>query len=188
MNEMSDLIHSSAIPTLKSDGTDLDKIVDRIVGCVMDISLDFERWDDPYARGPGLYVVVEGDSMTEFTAPMGSNRWPVEDCATVLAEPNTFLEATRRVAYSHDGAIVVHRDGGIEEDMVRVDQLSRNERRRTGDLPYAEWMGTRHMSALETSTREEVVATITLSEEDGRVTVFTDGTFEDTPATAMVSD
>ncbi|WEL27507.1 Diadenylate cyclase (plasmid) [Haloferax volcanii] len=46
-------------------------------------------------------------------------------------------------------------------------------------------MGARHMSALETSTREEVVATITLSEEDGRVTVFTDGTFEDSLATSL---
>ena len=29
------------------------------------------------------------------------------------------------------------------------------------------------MSALETSTREEILAAITLSEEDGRMTIFT---------------
>ena len=35
------------------------------------------------------------------------------------------------------------------------------------------------MSALETATREEVIAAITLSEEDGRMTIFTDERFED---------
>jgi DNA integrity scanning protein DisA with diadenylate cyclase activity len=40
-------------------------------------------------------------------------------------------------------------------------------------------MGTRHMRALETATREEVVAAITLSGEDGRITIFTDEGFED---------
>ncbi len=63
--------------------------------------------------------------------------------------------------------------------MVRVSQLSTAERTRIDELPYAGWMGTRHMSALETATREEVVAAITLSEEDGRVTFFTDEGFED---------
>ncbi|WP_380675078.1 diadenylate cyclase [Salinigranum sp. GCM10025319] len=184
---MTDPIYSSAIE-LKSDDADIEAILERIEACVKDISLGFKRWDDPYARGPGLYFVVEGDSKAEFAAPMGSNRWPVEDCGTVFAETDTFLEATQRVARSHDGAIVVHSDGTIEEAMVRVDQRSPTECRRTDDLPYAEWMGTRHMSALETSTRKEVVATITLSEEDGRVTVFTDGTFDDSLATSLVID
>ncbi|WP_228842307.1 hypothetical protein [Halococcus agarilyticus] len=35
------------------------------------------------------------------------------------------------------------------------------------------------MNALDTSTRDDVVAAITLSEENGRVTVFADGEFED---------
>jgi DNA integrity scanning protein DisA with diadenylate cyclase activity len=89
---------------------------------------------------------------------------------------------------SRDGAVVVHSDGTIGEEMVRVKQLSPAECRRNDDLPYAGWMGARHMSALETSTRQEVSATITLSEEDGRVTVFTDGTFEDSLATSLVID
>jgi hypothetical protein len=181
-------IYSSATSEPKSDGADIDGVLERIEGCVKDISLGFERWGDPYARGPGLYFVVERDSMTEFATPMGANRWPIEDCGTVFAETDTFLEATRRVAFSQDGAVVVHSDGTIEEAMVRVDQRSSAEYRRIDELPYAEWMGTRHMSALETSTRKEVVATITLSEEDGRVTVFTDGTFEDSQATPLVID
>jgi len=44
------------------------------------------------------------------------------------------------------------------------------------------------MSALETSTRKEVIATSTLSEEDGRVTVFTDGVFQDSPAASLMID
>lgn len=185
---MIDPIYSSPAPELKSDGAGIDAILERIEGCVRDISLGFERWDDPNPRGPGLYFVVERGSMTEFVAPMGTNRWPVENCATVFAETDVFLEAAQDVALSRDGAIVVHSDGTIQESMVRVKQLSPAERRRTDDLPYAGWMGARHMSALETSTRREVTATITLSEEDGRVTVFTDGAYRDTPAPSLVVD
>jgi len=179
---MIDPIYSSATPELKSDDPDIEAILERIEGCIKDISLGFERWDDPRARGPGLYFVVERDSTTECVTPMGVNRWPVEDCATVFAETDVFLETAQKVALSRDGAVIVHSDGTIREEMVRVKQLSPAECRRTDDLPYAGWMGARHMSALETSTREEVTAAITLSEEDGRVTVFTDGTFEDSLA------
>ena len=35
------------------------------------------------------------------------------------------------------------------------------------------------MSALETSTRDAVFAVVTLSEENGRVTVFRDGDYDD---------
>ena len=45
-------------------------------------------------------------------------------------------------------------------------------------MTYADWMGSRHMSVLDTSLREDVVATITLSEATGRVTVFSDGRYE----------
>ena len=45
-------------------------------------------------------------------------------------------------------------------------------------LEYEPWMGARHMSALDISTRPEVVTTLTLSEETGRVTVFDDGEFD----------
>ena len=42
-------------------------------------------------------------------------------------------------------------------------------------------MGTKHLSAAEISVRDEVWAAVTLSEETGRVTVFSDGEFEDYP-------
>lgn len=188
MGRMIDPIHSSPTPLLKSVDADIEAILERIERCVRAISLRFERWDDPFVRGPGLYFVVERDSMAEFAAPMGVNRWPVEDCATVFAETDVFLETAEKVALSCDGAVVVHNDGTIEEAMVRVKQLSPAECGRNEDLRYAGWMGARHMSALETSTRKEVFAAITLSEEDGRVTVFTDGSFEDSLATSIVID
>lgn len=185
---MVDPIRNSAVSELKSDGTEIDALLERIEQCVAEISLGFERWDDPHARGPGLYFVVECDSVDGFSVPMGSNRWPVEDCASVFADTETFLKTAQRVALSCDGAVVVHEDGTIDEKMVRLAQLSTVESDRVGGLPYAGWMGARHMSALETSTRNAVIAAITLSEEDGRVTVFTDGTFEDTPMTRWVID
>jgi hypothetical protein len=185
---MIDPIYSSATPGLHSDEADIEAVLERIEGCVKDISLGFERWDDPYTRGPGLYFVVERGSLAGLGTPMGTSRWPVEDCGTVFTETDVFLETAQNVALSRDGAVVVHSDGTIEEAMVRVKQLSPSECRRNDDLPYAGWMGARHMSALETSTRKEVIAAVTLSEEDGRVTVFTDGRFEASPATSLVID
>lgn len=164
-----------------TDGTGVETVLDRIERCVATVSLGFDRWDDPRARGPGLYFVVERDPAIEFVAPMGSNRWPVEDCGSVFAERETFLGTARSVAFACDGAIVVRADGTIRETMVRVEQLPVAEHRRVDDLPYAGWMGARHMSALETSTRDGVSAAVTLSEEDGRVTVFADGAFDDAP-------
>lgn len=186
-NEMIDPVYSSTAAELTARGEDIDPVLERIEGCVKDISLGFGRWSEPDVRGPGLYFVVERESVEEFTAPMGSNRWPVEDCGSVLAETATFLGVAHRVGRSHDGAVVVHADGSIEEALVRVDQLVSGDSGRTEELPYGEWMGTRHMSALETSARPEVLAVITLSEEDGRVTVFTDGTFEDAVATSLTT-
>ena len=169
---------SSADP-LQVAYTTVTELTELVTYAVESISLGFERWNDPRARGPGLYFVIERDSAATSGAPMGTNRWPVEDCASVFDETDVFLETAQKVALSCDGAVVVHSDGTIEETMVRVKQLSPAECRRNDDLPYAGWMGARHMSALETSTRTEVLAAITLSEEDGRVTVLTDGTFED---------
>ncbi len=162
------------------DDGDISLILDRIRRCVETISQGFGRWGDEQRRGPGLYFVVT-DSGTEFSDPMGSNRWPVEECESVLEDSETVEQTARTVALTRDGAVIVRQDGAIEERMVRIRQLFEAELARVGVLPFAEWMGARHMSALETSTREEVVSTITLSEEDGRVTVFTDGAYEDFP-------
>lgn len=167
---------------------DAAAIVERIQWCVGKISREFDRWDEHHAHGPGLYLVVEADTATGFTEAMGTNRWPVEDCASVFGSPNGLFEAAQEVAFTCDGAVIIHGDATIEEDLVRITQLSAADRDELSDLTYADWMGTRHMSALETSTRTEILAVITLSEEDGRLTVFADGTFEDYPRDALENE
>lgn len=160
-------------------------IAERLRCCGERISREFPRWNDPHAHGPGLYFVIEPESATACAEPMGANRWPVEECVSVFDSLDQLCETAGAVAHDRDGAVVVHDDGMIEEEMVRMKQLSAAEREQIGSLPYEGWMGARHMSALETSTREEIFAVITVSEEDGRTTIFTDGTFEDYPRDAV---
>jgi len=51
--------------------------------------------------------------------------------------------------------------------MVRVPSPNPEELSNVENLTYADWMGTKHLSAMEISTREEVLWTVTLSEEIG---------------------
>lgn len=159
------------------------ELIDVIQYCVESVSIEFARWDEPRLRGPGLYfVVVSGSSVEGYADPMGDNRWPVEDCPVVSGDIDSFYEAAAEVAVSRDGAVVVSVDGVLLEQMVRFRDLTSAELSRiegVEEIQYADWMGARHMSAADTSAREEVVAAMTLSEEDGRVTVFEDGAFQD---------
>lgn len=164
------------------DHAPVTELIDIITYCAEGVSLDFDRWDDPYVQGPGLYfVVVAGTSIASYADSMGDNRWPIDDCPYVVADHDAFFEAARTVALERDGAVVVTVDGVVHEQMVRLKDLSSKDLDilEVDSLDYAEWMGARHMSAVDTSTREEVIAAITLSEEDGRVTIFRDGTYED---------
>lgn len=143
------------------------------------ISVEFDGWDDEYISGPGLYfAIVSGRSVAEYADPMGENRWPVDRCPTIEPGIDGFRETAGTVARTRDGGVVVGVDGAVLERMVRF----RDPEPGTVEIPadYADWMGSRHMSALDTSARPEVVATITLSGEDGRVTVFRGGTYETT--------
>jgi hypothetical protein len=155
------------------------ELIHTITDCVESVSLDFDQWETTYVQGPGLYIViVAGTSIAEYADPMGSNRWPVEECKVVTCD--SFFEAARTVALNCDGAVVVTVDGTIHEQMVRLNDLPEEERCSADGsrkITYADWMGARHMSALETSLREEVVTTITLSGETGRVTRFHDGEY-----------
>jgi hypothetical protein len=119
---MTDRLKNAETSVSALDTADVVAVLDRIGACVRDISRGFERWDDPYARGPGLYFVVERDSVAGFTDPMGTNRWPVEDCASVFDETEALLETARGVAFSCDGAVIIHNNGTIQEEMVRVNQ------------------------------------------------------------------
>jgi len=144
------------------------------------LSFEFTRWEDQYVTGPSLYCLVVADvDFTDYTDPLGANRWPVDRCRVVGDEPESFIEAARHVAFSCDGAVLIAADGTIQQQMVRVRSPSPSELNGYEDLEYADWMGTKHMSAMEASVRDEVLWAVTLSEENGRVTTFLDGTYRD---------
>mgnify|MGYP006292920365 CR=1 FL=1 len=170
------------VDPLRVEYTTVTELIEFITYAVESISLGFDRWDEEYVRGPGLYfVVVTGVHSRAYADPLGENKWPTEMCRVVSEDLDAFVEAARTVGHSRDGAVIVSTDGTIQEQMVRIKSLDTTEARTadTTKIEYADWMGTKHLSAIEVSVREEVVAAITLSEEDGRMTVFTDGTFDD---------
>jgi len=138
-----------------------------------EISLGFDRWEEPRVYGPGMYLaIVAGPSLEAFADPMGANVWP-DGGRDPLEEPGAFLEAATETAYTCDGAVVISVDGIVSQQLVRfrMDAIE-------SDLEYEPWMGARHMSALDVSTRPDVIATLTLSEETGRVTVFEGGVYD----------
>ena len=156
------------------DHAPVRELVGVVEFCAETIGVAFDRWDEPRVHGPGLYVaVVSGNSVRGYADVMGENQWPTEVADRVLPDVFAFYEAAAEVARARDGAVVVGVDGTVLPQMVRF----RNPSEGQSDAEYADWMGTRHMSALDTSAREEVVATVTLSAENGRVTTFRDGEF-----------
>ena len=154
-------------------------MIDRIVGCLESISLEFDRWDEEYIKGPGFYIViVSGSSIEGYADPMGNNRWDTNKCKSLFESPEKLYETILETALTADGAVVASVDGIILPQMVRLkDRKFSNPEKEWAK--YADWMGSRHMSAVDTSTRDSVVVAITLSEENGRVTVCVDGKYED---------
>ncbi|WP_256686892.1 hypothetical protein [Halococcus qingdaonensis] len=160
----------------------VEEMVDIVRFCLEAISLEFDRWGEPHVSGPGFYLaIVSGTSVEGYADPMGANRWPVERCASVFGDIEAFHAAAATTADRMDGAVIASIDGVLQERLVRLKDLDRAtlEEHNGGPIAYADWMGSRHMSALDTSLRDGVVATITLSEETDRVTTFVDGAFED---------
>ena len=153
------------------------EVVDRLTYCAEHVSVEFDGWEEPHVKGPGLYFAVIADrDYGAYADPMGDNHWPRDSCASVFDE-DAFINAAGTVSVEQDGGIVVAVDGEIEEQMVRFRDLGTQsgEADLVDDVSYEPWMGSRHMSAIETSVRPEIVATVTLSEESGRVSVFRDG-------------
>jgi hypothetical protein len=161
--------------------TTVAELIDFITYAVENISLGFDRWDEEYVRGPGLYfVVVTGVHSGGYADPLGENTWPVESCRVVTEDLDGFVEAAETVGHTRDGAVIISTDGTVQEQMVRIKSQSNSGRRNIEDgIEYADWMGTKHLSAIEVSVREEVVAAITLSEENGRMSVFENGEYDD---------
>ena len=155
------------------------ELIGRLVYTLEGISLAFDRWDEEYVTGPGLYfAVVTGPSVADFADPMGRNRWPTDRCREVHRDLDSFFETAREVAMTRDGGVVVSVDGVIQEQLVRFRDLAPGDLEHAAEsATYEDWMGARHMSALDTSRRPNVVATVTLSEETGRVTIFQRGSF-----------
>ena len=153
------------------------EVVDRLRYCAEHVSIDFDGWEEAHVKGPGLYFAVVADrNYGSYADAMGENRWPRDVCTSVFDE-DAFVAAAEIVSVERDGGIVVAVDGEREDQMVRFRDLGTRsgEAELVDDVDYEPWMGSRHMSALETSVRPEVVATVALSEETGRVSVFHDG-------------
>jgi hypothetical protein len=141
------------------------------------VSLGFDRWDDRYVRGPSLYFVVISEARFDsFVDPLGTNRWPVESARALPADLTAAAHVAGSVAFDCDGAVMIAADGTFQEQMVRVRPVPD---RTAIDAEHPDWMSAKHMSAQEASTREGVLAAVTLSEETGRVTVFEDGGYVD---------
>ncbi len=158
------------------------ELIDFITYAIESISLGFDRWEEEYIRGPGLYfVVVTGVHSKAYADPLGENTWPIETSQVVTEDLDGFVEAAETVGHTRDGAIVISTDGTIQRQMVRIKSQSDSERQESenGTVEYADWMGTKHLSAIEASVREEVVTAITLSEENGRMSVFKHGEYDD---------
>lgn len=175
------MVDKSSLEITYSAHAPVKNLIDLVTFCVESVSLEFERWDDPYVQGPGLYfVIIAGSSLEKYADPMGTNRWPIEDADVVSEDLDAFFETAREVAIENDGGVVISVDGTIHEQMVRFKDLSSDklaEHTALEEIKYADWMGARHMSAVDTSARKDVIAAITLSEENGRVTRFRDGEY-----------
>ena len=157
-------------------------LMDQIRYVAESLSMEFDKWDDQYVSGPSLYFLVVAETdFEEYTDPLGENIWPTDRCKVVLDSPEAFRRAAEDVAFRRDGAIIVTGDGTIQRQMARVRSPNHTEVPGVADLEYPDWMGTKHMSALETSLRENVLWAITLSEENGRVTSYLNGTYQDYP-------
>lgn len=157
-----------------------DRLVSRLVNVSESLSASFDRWEEEYVSGPSLYFVVVVDANYDaYTDPLGMNRWPTDTCQVATDDIESFVTAAKQVAFSCDGAVVIMIDGTLQEQMVRVRSPSATYVEQDEEFDYAGWMGTKHLSAVEISTRKEVLTAVTLSEENGRVTVFEDGSYED---------
>ncbi|MDY6817342.1 MAG: hypothetical protein SVG88_01675 [Halobacteriales archaeon] len=154
-----------------------DTVVRLLTYIAEDVSRQFDRWEDPYIRGPSLYfVLASGVRFDSFADPLGNNRWPIDDVRILTRDLTSAVQAAHDIAFECDGAVVLTADGTFQEQMVRI--RTPNDPELTA-LEYPDWMSAKHLSALEVSGRQEILGVVTLSEEDGRVTTFRDGGFTD---------
>jgi hypothetical protein len=168
---------------VRAEFATLDALVDLLVSVAEEVSLRFDRWEEWYVRGPSLYfLVVSGVRIGPYADALGDERWPVEAARRLPADLSAVARVAHDVARERDGAVLVAADGTIQAQMVRVRAVNDDA---LSTIDYPDWMSAKQLSALEASTRPEVLAAVTLSEEDGRVTVFRDGAYEDATRDAL---
>jgi hypothetical protein len=162
---------------LKATFSTIDSTVDLLTYLAEEVSLGFDQWENTYARGPSLYFLIVSELRVDaFADPLGTNRWPTEIARALPEDQSDAVRAAQDVAFDCDGAVLVAADGTFQEQMVRVRPAYDGE---AADVPYANWMSAKHLSAIEASVRDEVLAAVTVSEENGRVSVFKQGMYQD---------
>jgi len=138
-------------------------------------------------RTQPLRVDRRRDELRRVHRPARREQGPINRCQLVTDSLDKFTAVARDVAFTRDGAVIVTADGTIQEQMVRVRNPSSTDagrrRRRSGRLD-----GDETPERAGNPLREEVIWAITLSEEDGRVTTFLNGTYQDYPATRSAAD
>lgn len=144
--------------------------IDTMEEYMKQLSYEFDDYGEEHVKGPGLYVAFVSDySLGDLGTPRDPNTWESLDEDRYVDDDELYDEL-KDVANEDDLAIVVWMNGKLHEYNVRFDTPDDKD-----DLNYESGMGSRHMSALEISSREEVVISMTLSEEEGTVTKFRDG-------------
>lgn len=140
---------------------------------LMKMSAEFEDYGEDGIKGPALYIAFIADySIDDFAVKSSPNVWEgLDEDRHIDDDPDKVYDELKEMA-GEDLAIVVWMDGKFFPYRVRFDSVDKEERSHV-DLNQ-EW-GARHMSAAETSYREEVVTTMTLSEDTGEINIFRDG-------------
>ena len=162
---------------MKASFATTDELIDLLTYVVEDVSRRFDNWDSQYVRGPSLYfVIAAGARFDGYADPLGVNRWPIDTAHVVSRDLDPVIAAAEEIAFDCDGAVIVTTDGTFQERMVRIRPADGLD---IGDIEYPDWMSAKHLSALEVSSLDAILAAVTLSEENGRVSVFKDGEFKD---------
>jgi len=147
---------------------DFQKVEKKIYGLLCDVS----RENLDKKRTLGLLVVLgifdnNGSYTVNGMRQIGVN--PIQKYINICEDP--FLkDISIMMREGHDGAIVVNRNGQILGSRIYlvVDDSS---------LDVPDGCGTRHISAASFSTRDDITAVFTLSEETSVVRTWKNGSF-----------
>lgn len=146
-----------------------------------------ETGQGPKVKGPGAYAVFPATyDISQFADSPESN--PFRDLdedqylpADVgdyipLEDRSEIYENIKEIADSGDQAMVFWPNGKIDDSNFRfLDPRDEEIMEKVSDQSDH---STRHQSAAETSARPQVIETVALSEEDGTVTRYRDGSKE----------